>query len=92
MERRSMAEGEWSFRGRMVGIDPHSERGEGVLDYVVQRAGDRARLEDVPEEQYVRRHASAAEYMLRDPRLVRVARKKTEDLERSGHTTTAIQR
>ena len=66
-----------------------------MLDYVVHRIGDGARLEDVLEEEYVRRHASPDEVedILDDPRLVQTARKKMEeDLERLGQSIRARRR
>lgn len=53
-----------------------SSRQEKVLDYVVHRMGDGARLRDVSQEEYVRRLASPAEIedILQNPGLIDKAR------------------
>lgn len=84
-----------TFWDRIFGIDHRSEREERVLDYVVHRIGDGARLEEVLQEEYVRRYASPDEVqdILDDPRLVQTARKKMEeDLERLGQSIRARRR
>lgn len=53
-----------------------SGRQERVLDYLVHRVGDGARLRDVTREEYVRRLATPAEIedILQNPKLVETAR------------------
>ena len=84
-----------TFWDRIFGLDHRSEREERVLDYVVHRIGYGARLEEVLEEEYVRRYAchDEVEDILDDPRLVRLARKKMEEnLEKLGQTIRARRR
>ena len=81
-----------SFWDRIFDIGHHSEREEMILDYVIHRIGDGAHLEDVLQEEYVRRYASPDEVedVLDNPRLVEAARKKMEeDLERLGQSIRA---
>jgi hypothetical protein len=63
-----------------------SEREVKVLEYVIHRLGDGARLEDIVQEQYVLRYASPAEIedILDNPRLVEAIRKKMEEDLSSG--------
>jgi hypothetical protein len=58
-----------------------SKREELVLEYVIYRLSDGARLEDIVREQYVRRHASPDEVqdILDNPQLVEGARRKVEE-------------
>jgi nucleotide-binding universal stress UspA family protein len=53
-----------------------SGRQERVLDYIVHRVGDGARLRDVTQEEYVRRMASPAEIedIIQNPKLVETVR------------------
>jgi nucleotide-binding universal stress UspA family protein len=77
--RREGAEDKRSFWDMLFGPYP-SEREEKVLEYIIHRLGDGADLEDIVQEQYVRRHASPDEIedILDNPRLVEGARKKME--------------
>lgn len=64
-----------------------SGRQQKVLDYIVHRVGDGARLRDVTEEEYVRRQASPAEVedILQNPRLVETARLEMQrEFRRAG--------
>ena len=58
-----------------------SEREVKVLEYIIHRLGDGARLEDIVQEEYVRRYASPEEVeeILENPRLVEGARRKIEE-------------
>lgn len=87
-----MSERKRSFWDRIFAVNHRSDREEKVLEYVVHRLGDGARLGDVLQEEYVRRHASPEEVedILDNPRLVQAARKRMEeDLERLGQTIRA---
>jgi len=76
-----MAEKKGSFWDRIFNPNHHSEREEKVLAYIAHRLADGAALEDIVQEQYVRRHASPAEVedILDDPRLVEATREKMEE-------------
>jgi len=81
-----MGEEKRSFWDMVLGPYP-SEREDLVLEYVIHRLGDGARLKDIVREQYVRRYASPEEVqdILDHPRLVEAARKKMEeDFEELG--------
>jgi hypothetical protein len=72
-----------------------SKREELVLEYVIYRVSDGARLEDIVREQYVRRHASPDEVqdILDNPELVEAARRKLEkDFEELGRVLGERQR
>src|ERR687890_283463 len=77
--RREGAEQKRSFWDNLLGPYP-SGREELVLEYIVHRLGDGAHLEDIVQEEYVRRYASPEEVgeILENPRLVEGARKKIE--------------
>jgi nucleotide-binding universal stress UspA family protein len=78
--RREGAEQERSFWDILLGPYP-SEREVKVLEYIIHRLGDGARLEEIVQEEYVRRYASPEEVsdILENPRLVEGARKKIEE-------------
>jgi|ERR671920_613096 nucleotide-binding universal stress UspA family protein len=78
--RREGAEQKRSFWDNLLGPYP-SGREELVLEYIVHRLGDGAHLEDIVQEEYVRRYASPEEVgeILENPRLVEGARKKIEE-------------
>ncbi len=83
--RREGTEKKQSFWETLFG--PYrSERQEKVLEYIIHRLGDGARLRDVMQKEYVRRLASPAEVeqILDNPRLVEAARKKVEEDLSSG--------
>jgi nucleotide-binding universal stress UspA family protein len=80
---------EASFWTRLFDERYSSGRQQKVLDYVVHRVGDGARLRDVTEEEYVRRLASPSEIedILRNPKLVETARlKMQEDVQGAGES------
>jgi len=78
--RREGAEQERSFWDILLGPYP-SEREVKVLEYIIHRLGDGAHLEEIVQEEYVRRYASPEEVsdILENPRLVEGARKKIEE-------------
>jgi len=91
-----MPEKRESFWDRIFSLTHNSEREELVLVYIIHRLGDMVPLEEIVQEQYVRRKASPEEIedILDNPRLVEAARKKMEEdfdelsrvlRERKGH-------
>ncbi len=88
-ERKSFWERVWK---RLFGDSRHSIRQEKVLAYIVGRLDAGAHLDDVVQEEYVRRLASAHEVdqILGDPEVVETARKRmhrdlgSEDLRPRG--------
>lgn len=71
-----------SFWTRLFGDSQPSAREQKVLDYIIHRVGDGAHLQDVVQEEYVRRNASASEVeeICSRPELVQSAREHmTED-------------
>jgi len=85
-----------SFWDRIFSLTHNSEGEELVLEYIIHRLGDMVPLEEIVQEQYVRRKASPEEIedILDNPRLVEAARKKMEEdfdelsrvlRERKGH-------
>lgn len=63
-----------------------SEREEKVLEYVIHRMGGGARLEEVVDEEYVRRNLTRDEIekVTGDPRLVHAVRDRMEAEFESG--------
>ena len=76
-----MPEKRESFWDRIFSLTHNSEREELVLEYITYRLGDMVPLEEIVQEQYVRRKASPEEIedILDNPRLVEAARKKMEE-------------
>ena len=76
-----MREKRESFWDRIFSSTHNSEREELVLEYITHRLGDMVPLEEIVQEQYVRRKASPEEIedILDNPRLVEAARKKMEE-------------
>jgi hypothetical protein len=70
-----------SFWDRLFSPTHSFEREKRVIEYIIHRLGDGARLGEVVQEEYVRRNASPLEVeeILSNPRLVHAAR---ENLER----------
>ena len=66
---------------RIFSLTHNSEREELVLEYIIRRLGDMVPLEEIVQEQYVRRKASPEEIedILDNPRLVEAARKMMEE-------------
>lgn len=83
-ERKSFWNRVWQ---RLFGGSRHSPRQEKVFSYIISRLDSGARLEDVVEEEYVRRQASPQEVerILGDPEIVEAARKRMhKDLKFDG--------
>lgn len=69
-----------SFWERLFGRSQPSPREEKVLQYIVHRVGEGAHLQDVVQEDYVRRNASLTEVeeICARPELVQTAREHME--------------
>ncbi len=69
-----------SFWERLFGRSQPSAREEKVLQYILHRVGEGAHLQDVVQEDYVRRNASAIEVeeICARPELVQTAREHME--------------
>ncbi|MGH3090142.1 MAG: hypothetical protein ACRDSJ_22910 [Rubrobacteraceae bacterium] len=81
-----MAEEKKSFWARIFGGHQSSEREEKVLEYIVHRTGEGASLQEVVEEEYVKRNATRSQVddILSDPRLVHSARERMKEAFESG--------
>lgn len=75
-----------SFWDRLLGRGHHSPREERVMEYIIHRLGEGANLQDVIEEEYVRRNASPAEIddICARPELIQAAREHMEQDFSSG--------
>ncbi len=75
-----------SFWERLFGRPRTSPREEKVLQYILHRIGEGAHLQDVVQEDYVRRNASATEIeeICTRPELVQTAREHMERDFESG--------
>ncbi len=75
-----MSQEKHSFVERLFGGSYHDEREEKVLQYIIHRVRDGAELEEVVEEEYVRRNLSQVEMdaVTSDPELVHEARERLE--------------
>lgn len=75
-----------SFWARIFGGRQNSEREEKVLEYIVHRTGEGASLQDVVQEEYVKRNATKSQVddILKDPRLVQSARERMNEAFASG--------
>jgi hypothetical protein len=69
-----------SFWERLLGRSQPSVREEKVLQYILHRVGEGAHLQDVVQEDYVRRNASPTEVeeICARPELVQTAREHME--------------
>ena len=74
-----------SFWERLFSIEYHSAREERVIAYIVHRLADGASLQEILEEEYVRRNASPVEVeeICSKPDLVQAAREHMEQDFRS---------
>lgn len=81
-----MPEEKKSFWARIFGSPGGSAREQRVLEYVVHRINEGAALEDIAEEEYVRRNASREQIddILSNPKIVEAAREKMEEAFESG--------
>ena len=75
-----------SFWDRLFRLDYHSAREEKVVEYIIHRLGEGARLQEIVEEEYVRRNASPVEVdeICSRPELVQAARERMEKDFSSG--------
>ena len=69
-----------SFWDRLFSIEYHSAREERVIEYIIHRLGEGASLQDIVQEEYVRRNASPVEVeeICSNPRLVEAARERMQ--------------
>jgi gamma-glutamyltranspeptidase len=81
-----MPEEKKSFWARIFGSSGGSAREQRVLEYIVHRINEGAALEDIAEEEYVRRNASRDQIddILSNPKIVEAAREKMQDAFESG--------
>jgi hypothetical protein len=77
-ERKSFRERLWE---RLFGGSRYSARQEKVLTYIIGRLESGASLDDVVQEEYVRRQASPQEVdrILSDPEIIESARKRMHE-------------
>lgn len=75
-----------SFWSRLFGVSHPSARERKVLEYIIHRVGDGAHLNDVVQEEYVRRNASDSEVeeICASPELVQSAREHMAEDFSSG--------
>ena len=75
-----------SFWARLFGGSGVSPRERRVLEYIVHRLNEDANLQDVVQEEYVRRNASRSQIddILSNPRIVEAARERMQEAFRSG--------
>ena len=75
-----------SFWDRLFRLDYHSAREEKVVEYIIHRLGEGAGLQEIVEEEYVRRNASPAEVheICSKPELVQATRERMEQDFSSG--------
>ena len=82
-----------SFWDRLFSIEHHSAREERVIEYIIHRLGEGASLQEILQEEYVRRNASPVEVeeICSNPRLVEAARERmqqdfsSEELDPTRH-------
>ena len=69
-----------SFWDRMLSIEYHSAREERIIEYIAHRLQDGAGLQEITQEEYVRRNASPVEIeeICSKPELVQAAREHME--------------
>ena len=75
-----------SFWDRLLGRPDHSPREERIIEYIIHRLGEGVSLQDILEEEYVRRNASPVEIeeICSRPELVQAAREHMEQDFSSG--------
>ena len=75
-----------SFWDRLLGRSEHSPREARIIEYIIHRLGEGAGLQEVIQEEYVRRNASPAEIeeICSRPELVQAAREHMEQDFSSG--------
>ena len=81
-----MSEEKKSFWARIFGSGGGSAREQRVLEYIVHRINEGALLEEIAEEEYVRRNVSRDQIddILSNPRIVEAAHEKMQEAFESG--------
>ena len=74
-----------SFWDRLISIEYHSAREEKLIEYIAHRLHDGVSLQDILQEEYVRRNASPVEIeeICSKPELIQTARERMEQDFRS---------
>ena len=74
-----------SFWDRMLSIEYHSAREERLIEYIAHRLHDGVSLQEILQEEYVRRNASPVEIeeICAKPELIQTARERMEQDFRS---------
>ncbi len=74
-----------SFWDRMLSIEYHSAREERLIEYIAHRLNDGVSLQEILQEEYVRRNASPVEIeeICSKPELIQTARERMEQDFRS---------
>jgi hypothetical protein len=69
-----------SFWDRLFNLDYHSAREERVIEYIIHRLSEGVSLQEILNEEYVRRNVSPAEVdeICSNPRLVEAARERMQ--------------
>ncbi len=82
----SEEKGRKGFWARLFGTRGPSAREQKVMGYVVHRVNEGANLQDVLQEEYVRRNASSVEIeeISSDPQIVEAARESMQEEFKSG--------
>lgn len=75
-----------SFWARLFGGSGESPREQKVLEYIVHRLNEDANLQDVVQEEYVRRNASQSQIddIVSNPKILEAARERLQEAFRSG--------
>lgn len=75
-----------SFWARLFNVSHQSRREEKVLEYIVHRMNDGAKLRDVVAEESVRRNLSRSqiEDIVSNPRLIETVRERMQQAFQSG--------
>ena len=81
-----MAERKRSFWDRLFGTNNQSGRQQRLLEYIVHRVKDGANLQEVLQEEYVRRNATSEEIgkVLENPKLIEAAGEQLREDFSSG--------
>jgi hypothetical protein len=75
-----------SFWARLFGGSRESPREQKVLEYIVHRMNEDVRLQDVVEEEYVRRNLTESQRhdIVSNPMILEAARERMQEAFRSG--------
>ena len=81
-----MAERKRSFWDRLFGTNNQSGRQQRLLEYIVHRVKDGANLQEVLQEEYIRRNATSEEVgkVLENPKLIEAAGEQLREDFSSG--------